>query len=131
MLIKRFLLVMALALVAQGAVFAFYYRDLLVLRGEPASLAAAPATLTHTAEAALARPALTRQHLETIVVAAHRAGQVDLEVRALARLAALEPEDPAIALRHGDALRRAGRLEEAERVYRTVLASGTVLRPRS
>lgn len=131
MLLKRFLLVMALALVAQAGAFAYYYRDLLVLRSAPTSLAAAPDTLARTADAALARPAITRQHLETIVVAAHQAGQVGLEVRALARLAALEPDDPAIALRYGDALRRAGRLEEAELVFRRVLASDATRGSRS
>ena len=121
MLLKRFVLVLAVAFAAQAAVFAFTYRDLLALRLPAAALAASPLTLTGTAEAALARPTLTRRHLETIAEATHRAGQVDLEVRALARLAALEPGDPTIAVRYGDALRRAGRLDEAEQVFRQVL----------
>lgn len=123
MVLNRFLLALLLALVTQAVAFAFYYSDLLALRQPPERLAVAPLALSVTAESALARPTLTRQHLETIVEAAQHAGRPDLEVRALARLVDMQPDDPALALRYGDALRRAGRFEEAEHVFRRVLAS--------
>jgi hypothetical protein len=121
MIVKRFLLVLAAAFVVQAVVFAASYRDLLALRTSPAVLAASPAALGHVAETALARPTLTRQHLETLAAAAQEAGRLDLEVRARERLVQQAPGEAGPAIAYGDALRRAGKLDEAEVVFRAVL----------
>jgi hypothetical protein len=121
MLFKRFFSVLGLALTAQAGVFAFTYRDLLALRKDPSTLAQSPSVLARVAEAALSRPVLTRRHLETLAQAAHESGDLGIELRALARLTALSPGEPGPALRYGDALRRAGRHDDASRVFQALI----------
>jgi len=123
MTFRHFVLLLGLAVAAQAAVFNRSYTDLLYLRRPVATLAQAPVEeFRAQAESALGRQGLTRHHLDTIAEAARRAGQTDIEVRALERLTALHPTDTAIALRLADAWRRTGRLEEADAAYRRILA---------
>lgn len=119
---RRFLIVLVLALAAQAGVFAYRYADLLVLRGAAGDLGATPPDrLVRSVELAIERDRLTRRHLETMAAVASRAGRIDLEAHALERLWLDRPDDAATALRYADALRRAGRFGDAERMYRALL----------
>jgi Flp pilus assembly protein TadD len=121
MMLRRFLTVLGLAMAAQAGLFAVYYRDLIALRREPTALADRPSAFSAVAQAALSRPRLTRRHLETIAEGARSSRHAEIEVQALARLAELAPEDPSVALRYGDALRRAGRYDAAARVFQQLV----------
>lgn len=123
MTFRHFVLILGLAVAAQAAVFTRYYTDLLYLRRPVTELARGPVEeFRAQAESALRRQGLTRHHLDTIAEAARQTGQADIEVRALEQLAALHPHDTVISLRLADAWRRTGRLEEADAVYRRILA---------
>jgi thioredoxin-like negative regulator of GroEL len=125
MTIKRFLVVLLLALVLQGMAFAVYYDDLLYLRKPVPALVNDPQTFEHNARLALNRSSLTRVHLDTIAAAAKGLGDATLEVQALERRAVKDPRDRAVRLRLADALRRAGNYDGAEREYQKLLAQET------
>jgi DNA-binding SARP family transcriptional activator len=120
---RSFLFVLGLAMAIQATVFSRHYTDLLYLRSPVDVLAQSSADeFKHQAESALTRAQLTRHHLDTIAETARRTNQPDLEVRALERLSARYPADTGITLRLADAWRRAGRLSDAEKTYRRLLA---------
>ena len=123
---SRFLVALAIAMLLQGSVFAVQYRDLMYFR-QPASAIVRddPATFEANAHAALTRRKLTRHHLDTIATAAERFGKPDIQISALERRLELDPKEAHIRLQLGDALRRAGRLDEAERLYTDVIRSGS------
>ena len=122
MKLRQFALIFAVLVAIEASVFAYYYDDLLFLR-RPMGLivAGSPDGFRDRAERALARERLTRSHLETIAQAADAFGTVDLEVRALERLAIDYRSDWNVRLRLADAHRRAGQYGQAERLYREVL----------
>lgn len=118
-----------LALALQGTVFAWQYRDLLYLRQPVATIVREGRdAFVRNATVALSRGSLTRRHLDTITDAAAHFGDTELEIRALTRRHALDPTESKIALRLGDVLRRAGRYDEAERVFNQVF-SPNIRRP--
>jgi thioredoxin-like negative regulator of GroEL len=121
--IPRFLLAFAVAVVAQAGVFAWYHSDLLYLRRPVSAIVADDAAVfAERAGIALARPKLTRQHLDTIASAAKQFGQSTQEIQALERRLAKDPADMQIKLRLADALRRRGDFNRAEALYQEVLA---------
>lgn len=122
MKLRQFALIFVVLVAIEASVFAYYYDDLLFLR-RPIGLIAAgsPDEFRDRAERALARDRLTRSHLETIAHASATFGDVDLEVRALERLAIDHRSDRSVRLRLADALRRAGQYTKAERLYREAL----------
>lgn len=114
------------ALIIEGAAFTIWFDDLLYLRQPPEVIAAGPLdTFERHAADALRRDRLTAHHLETMAAAARAFGRYDLEVHALERRARQTSTDPALQLRIADALRRAGRLGEAEQIYLDVLERAT------
>ena len=118
----RFILVALLALLFEGGVFAYNYRDLLGLRqARSLTTPAEQAEFVQNAEQALARPKVTREHLEIIAAQAQKLGNRSLEIRALDACAVLDPNDAQLALRRADAARRAGDLRRAEQLYGDVL----------
>lgn len=121
MVLKRFLWVMLAAFVVQGVLFSYSYRDLLVLRSPASVLAASPDTFRHVATQALQRPVLTRRHLETLANAANLTGDLSIEVTARQRLWQLSPGETHLGLELADSLRRARRLDEAQRIYQQLL----------
>lgn len=124
MTIPRYLIALAAALVLQAGVFVWYHSDLLYLRQPVAVIEQDdPDTFAHRAAGALARPALTRHHLDTIATAAQRFGQSSYEVQALDRRLAKDPSDTQVKLRLADALRRAGDFARAEALYAEVLSA--------
>jgi thioredoxin-like negative regulator of GroEL len=124
MTLRRFLLGFTIVLLLQGSVFAWQYRDLLYFRQPVAAIRAdQPETFAAHARSALSRQKLTRQHLDTIAVAADGFGKRDIEIQALERRLELDPNDVQVKLRLADALRRAGRFNDAERMYGDLLRS--------
>jgi thioredoxin-like negative regulator of GroEL len=126
MTLPKFFITLGLVALLQSGVFAWRYSDLLYLgRSESVIANSSPETFAKNADAALARQALTRRHLETIARVAQKFNQPGFEVRALRRRLELDPKDENIALQLADALRRSGALAESEQLYRDVLrASG-------
>jgi hypothetical protein len=120
--IRRLVAAFIVAVIIEGATFAILFDDLLYLRQPPDVIAAGPVeTFERHASDALRRDKLTAQHLETMAAAARAFGRYDLEVHALERRAQQTSADPTVKLRVADALRRAGRLGEAEQLYLEVL----------
>jgi hypothetical protein len=120
--IRRLVAAFIVAVIIEGATFAILFDDLLYLRQPPDVIAAGPVdTFERHAADALRRDKLTAQHLETMAAAARAVGRYDLEVQALERRAQQTSTDLAAKLRVADALRRAGRLGEAEQLYLDVL----------
>lgn len=118
----RFILVALLALLCEGGVFAYNYRDLLGLqRTRSVATPDEQVQFVQYAEQALARPKVTRAHLETIAAQAQKMGNKSLEMRALDACARLDPDDVQLSLRRADAARRGGDLRRAEQLYGDVL----------
>lgn len=118
----RFLLVAVVGLLCEAGVFAYSYRDVLGLRqGGPPGSPAEQTAFVERAEHVLARPKVTREHLELIAAGAQTLGNKQLEIRALDACAKLDPSDVQLALRRADASRRAGDLRRAEELYGEVL----------
>jgi tetratricopeptide (TPR) repeat protein len=116
--VARFLGVLALLMIVEFAVFEWRAGDLIYLNRPVAVLREEPRDRFQTnAERALARPTLTRAKLETIAQTAVARNDSDLAIRSLDRLSRQYQADPEISLRLGEALRNAGRLEEAKRAY--------------
>ncbi len=121
-MLTRFFLVAVLALLCEAGVFAYSYRDLLGLRQtRNLSTPTEQAEFLQYAEQALARPKVTRAHLELIAARAQTLGNRSLEMRALDACATLDPNDVQLSLRRADAARRAGDLRRAEQLYADVL----------
>ncbi|MFN7981415.1 MAG: hypothetical protein U0Q11_06120 [Vicinamibacterales bacterium] len=121
-MLTRFFLVALLALLCEGGVFAYSYRDLLGLRQtRELTTPSEQAEFVQYAEQALARPKVTRAHLELIAARAQTLGNKSLEIRALDACATLDPNDVQLTLRRADAARRAGDLRRAELLYADVL----------
>ena len=121
MILKRFFVLMLVAVAAQGVWFWYHYSDLLALRSSPTVLAASPDTFRKVAGHALQRPSLTRRHLETLADSAMLTGDLEIEIAARQRLWQSTAE-PHLGLQLADALRRARRFDEAERLYQQLLA---------
>jgi hypothetical protein len=116
---RRLLLLVLAATVLEFAAFRYLHRDLFAIDA-PAAAQAPVANTRQQAEAALARPYLSRHHAEALVAATDRQGLIDLHVAALARLVRDNPGDVSVMLRYADGLRRQGRLDEAARVFARV-----------
>lgn len=122
--IRRLVAAFIIAVILEAAAFAMYFDDLLYLRQSPEAIAAGSIdTFERHAADALRRDRLTARHLETLAAAARAFGRLDLEVEALERRARQASTGPAVRLRLADALRRAGRLGEAEQLYLEILDS--------
>ena len=120
--IRRLVAAFIVAVIIEAATFAIMFDDLLYLRQPPEAIAAGSLeTFERHASDALRRDRLTAHHLETMAAAARAFGRYDLEVHALERRAQQTSTDPTVQLRVADALRRAGRLGEAEQLYLDVL----------
>jgi hypothetical protein len=130
MTLPKFFVTLGFVALLQSGVFAWRYSDLLYLgQTESAIAGSSRETFAENAEAALARPTLTRRHLDTIAAVARKFSQPGFEVRALWRRVDLDPRDRQLKLQLADALRRSGALAESEALYSDVLrASGSEAR---
>ena len=124
MTLQRFFITLGLVAVLQTGVFAWRYSDLLYLRkGEAVIANSSRETFAENAKVALARPSLTRRHLDTIAAAARKFNEPAYEALALRRRVELDPRDAQLKVQLADALRRAGDLPGSEALYLEILRS--------
>jgi hypothetical protein len=117
MTLRRFLIGLGIALLAQSSVFAWQYRDLLYLRQPVEAIErGGPDKFATFATSALTRQKLTRHHLDTIAEAARKFGRSDIEIKALIKRFELDFDEPQVRVRLADALRRGGFFSQAELV---------------
>jgi hypothetical protein len=109
-------------IVAEGAVFGAMYWDLIYLSLPASRLTADAGTFRKSAARALDRPDLRRRHLETIATVASLRNEQTLALAALQRLVSRHPGEAKVSLRLAEALRSLHRYEEAEAIYRRLLA---------
>jgi len=117
----RLFIILLVGIVAEVGAFRLAYADLIGLR-EPASVVAARPHACDNVADALTHKRLTREHLERVADVARRCDDLDTQIDALGRLRdQLKVTDPQVLLRLGEALRRAERLDEAERAFRQLV----------
>jgi len=121
-MVRRLVLVALLVLVGEVAAFRFVHRDLLWLDAH-ASARPSAADVRASADSVLARRRPSRRHLEALLRATDRDDLRDIHAAALLKLAEREPNDPHVRLRLAESLRRAGRLDEAARVFAQIAES--------
>jgi hypothetical protein len=122
MTLKRLIVALAVLVLVEGALFVSLNWDLVYLSQSRARLEADPVDrFRDGAERALARQRLSRRHLETIADVSAKRSESILNLRSLSRLAVEYPADAGVVERLADALRRAGRVDEAEAMYRRLL----------
>ena len=115
-------LLVALAVLVGLEAGIFYVRHADVVRlSRSRTAVVADEGFTAAAQSVLARERVSRRVLERVADVAHERRAFDLQVRALERIVAAVPADGAARLRLAGALRDAGRLDEAERIYRAEL----------
>jgi hypothetical protein len=125
MTLRQFGLILFIGLVFEVTAFAICYDDLIYLR-RPISelLIAGPQPFVRHATDALARPALTPAHVNTIAEVAHNFRLTELEIAALERRGTMSPFDRSARLRLAEALRERGDLAHAERILVELLEAG-------
>lgn len=116
----RLVTVLAVFVAVELGVFYWRHHDVVRLSVSRATVVA-DAEFPAAARSVLARDRISRRVLERVADVAHERQEFDLQVRALERIAGTYPEDGQVRLRLAEALRDAGRLDEAERMYRAEL----------
>jgi thioredoxin-like negative regulator of GroEL len=106
--------------VGELAVFYWENRDVVLLNQSTEALVL-DARFPDAARSVLARERVSRRVLERVADVARQRHELELHVDALERIVASAPDDAEARLRLAQALREAGRLEEAERIYREQL----------
>jgi thioredoxin-like negative regulator of GroEL len=115
-------LLVALAVLVGLEAGIFYVRHADVVRlSRSRTAVVADEGFTEAAQSVLARERVSRRVLERVADVAHERRAFELQVRALERIVAAVPADGDARLRLAEALRDAGRLDEAERIYRAEL----------
>ncbi len=125
-MLRRFIIIVLVGLLAEAAVFALAYDDLLALRHQGPEI---ESVFIQRAGRVLSRKKVTRAHLEAVASQAQALGLASIEVRALDACARLSPNDAALTLRRADAFRRAGDYARAASLYQDLLAQAPVGRP--
>ena len=118
-MVRRILLAALMTIALEYVAFCYVHRDLLWFDA-PAAAQAPVGDTRATAEAALARPRLSRHNAEALAVATNRDGLRDLHTAALARIARDNPADAGVLLRYAEALATQRRFDEAARVFARV-----------
>lgn len=119
----RLLLALGALVGLEVGVFYVRHEDIVRLSGTRTAVVADDG-FTEAARTALAREHVSRQLLERVADVAHERQAFDLQVQALERIVASVPTDAEARLRLAEALRDAGRLDDAERLYRAELGFG-------
>jgi Flp pilus assembly protein TadD len=119
----RLLLVLGTLVGLEVGVFYVRHDDIVRLNGTRTAVVADDG-FTEAARTALAREQVSRRVLERVADVAHQRQAFDLQVQALERIVAAVPADADARLRLAQALRDAGRLDDAERLYRAELGFG-------
>jgi Flp pilus assembly protein TadD len=116
----RLLLALAVLVGLEAGVFYVRHADVVRL-SRTRDAVVADEGFTEAAQSVLARELVSRRVLERVADVAHERRAFELQVRALERIVAAVPADDGARLRLAEALRDAGRLDEAERIYRAAL----------
>lgn len=106
--------------VGELAVFYWGHRDVVLLNQSTEALVL-DARFPDAARSVLARERVSRRVLERVAHVARQRHELELHVDALERIVDSALDDAEARLRLAQALREAGRLEEAERIYREQL----------
>lgn len=120
-MITRFAVVIVLGIFLEMGVFAYVHRDTLALTTDWAIWDTGGDVFAERAERLLRHPAVTRKQVEQIASRARQLGMPSVEARALSVYAERDRRDTELRLRQADALRRAGDLRQAQRVYLELL----------
>lgn len=124
-MLKRFLVVIVLGMLLEVGAFAYVNRDALAVMTDWPLWSNGQEAFEARAHRLLGQAKVPRQGAETIATQARARGLTALEAQALGTLCRQNPGDDILALRYADALRRAGDLAEAERVYGSLLDDST------
>jgi Flp pilus assembly protein TadD len=114
---RRIALVLGLLVVGEAGLFYVENQDVVAMN-ESADALVLDASFPDAAQSVLARERVSRRVLEQVADVAQRRHDVALHVGALERIVSSAPGDAEARLRLAQALRDAGRLDEAERLYR-------------
>jgi hypothetical protein len=121
---KTRLAVTVVALVALEVAFFYHqHRDVVAL-SQPVEVLAADPAFADVASRVLAREQVSRRVVERIAEVARRRQDPAIHLAALERIATAVPLDKDVQLRLAESLRTAGRLPEAEAIYKAQLAAG-------
>ena len=115
-------IVTMLVVLVLGEIGVFYMENGdVVAMNESADALVLDARFPDVAQSVLARERVSRRVLERVADVAQRRHDVALQVVALERIVSSTPGDTEARLRLAQALRDAGRFDEAERIYRQEL----------
>jgi hypothetical protein len=126
----RFCVAIVLGVLVEAGLFAYVHQDALALTTGWPMWSTDRVEFEHRAARLLQEPEVTRQQLESIAARARVFGLPAIEAAALAIVSRREPADRDVRLRAADALRRAGDLHGAERVYTDLLIDARKAGPR-
>ena len=112
---RRLLTVLSVFLLVEFAVFYWRHHDVVRLSLSRETVIGDPG-FSNEASSVLANDRVSRRVLERIADVAEVRGEQGLQIRALERIFSDFPQDLAARSRLAQALREAGRIEEAERV---------------
>ena len=112
---RRLLTVLSVFILVEFAVFYWRHHDVVRLSLSRETVIGDPG-FSNEASSVLANDRVSRRVLERIADVAEVRGEQGLQIRALERIFSDFPQDPAARSRLAQALREAGRIEEAERV---------------
>jgi signal transduction histidine kinase len=120
---RRLLAALAICIAVEVGVFHWRHHDVVHL-SLPREVVLADPAFAAEAAAVLARDHVSRRVLERIADIAQERGERDLQIQALERIAEGSRDGVRDRLRLAQALHDAGRLEQAESLYRAELGLG-------
>jgi hypothetical protein len=112
---RRLLTVLSVFILVEFAVFYWRHHDMVRLSLSRQTVIGDPG-FSQEAASVLVNDHISRRVLDRIADVAEARGERRLQIQALERIVSEFPEDPAARIRLAQALREAGRIEEAERV---------------
>ena len=124
-MLKRFLGFIVIGITVEMLTFAYVHADALALTTGWPFWETRADLFEQRAERLLRRHPVTRKEVEAIAAQARVLDHPSLEARALGIFSEKEPADRELRLRYADALRRAGKLQEAKHEYTDLLAPAT------
>jgi hypothetical protein len=124
-MLKRFLTFIVVGVAVETLAFAYVHADALALTTGWPFWETRADLFEQRADRLLRGHPVTRKEVEAIATQARVLDDPALEARALGMFSDKEPTDRNLRLRYADALRRAGKLQDARRVYTDLLAESS------